>query len=108
MKELFYSLNDTLPRIEVIVSGNGAATDLSNSTGIIFQYKPRYSGNFSVLSGQFSSKSSGIVYVDITGTTVTSLAGPNFGRFKMYFQNGGVLSYPNEGFINFETLSGAN
>ena len=106
MNEFFYSINDTLPRLEVTVSGDGAAVDLTSATGCIFIYRPRYSGTASVISGQFSNKGSGIVYVDITGSTVTSLMGPNWGRFKIYFQNGGVRSYPNDSLINFEVLTG--
>lgn len=107
MNELFWSLNDTLPRLEVTVSGNGAAIDLTDSTGCIFLYRNRYSGTHSVLSGNFASKASGIVYVDLTGTTVTNSMGPYWGRFKIYFQNGGVRSYPNDqSFINFEVMSG--
>lgn len=107
MNELFYVANSTLPRLEVIVSGNGAAVDLTDATGTIFCYKPRYSGTaVSVISGQFASKSSGIVYIDLTGNSVTATPGPYWGRFKIYFPNGGVRVYPTEN-LNFEILSGA-
>lgn len=105
MKELFWTQKTNLPRLEVIVSGDGAAVDLSASTGNIFIYKQRYSGSSSVLSGQFSSKASGIVYVDLTGTTISDSVGPYWGKFLIYFQNGGVRPYP-ESYINFEILSG--
>ena len=105
MQELFYNKGDTLPRLQITASGDGAAVDLTDSTGVIFQYKNRYSGTYSVISGQFASKSSGIIYVDLTGNTVTNSMGPNWGRFKVYFQNGGVRSFPVE-HINFEIISG--
>lgn len=105
MNEIFYTQNTNLPRLEVIVSGNGAAVDLTDATGVIFSHKPRYSGTAGVISGRFASKGSGIVYVDLTGTTVTDSLGPRWGKFLIYFQNGGVRPYP-EGYINFEILSG--
>lgn len=106
MKELFWTQNSNLPRLEVIVSGDGAAVDLSNSTGNIFVYRNRYSGTASVLSGQFASKASGIVYVDLTGTSVTNNIGPLFCKFLIYFQNGGVRAYPSDSYINVEIISG--
>lgn len=106
MNELFWTQNSNLPRLEVTVSGNGAAEDLSNATGLIYYYKSRYSGVSTTLSGQFLSKSSGIVYVDLTGSTMTNNVGPCWGKFLVYFQNGGVLAYPRESYINFEIISG--
>ena len=105
MNEFFWTQKTNLPRLEVIVSGDGAPVDLSSSTGVIFQYRSRYTGTANVLSGQFSNKGSGIVYVDLTGTTVTDTIGPYWGKFLIYFQNGGVRPYP-ETYINFEILSG--
>ena len=105
MRELFYTQNSNLPRLEVIVSGEGAATDLSNATGVIYHYKNRYSGTSTVISGQFASKASGIVYVDLTGTSISTNVGSQWGKFLVYFQNGGVLAYPSS-FINIEILSG--
>ncbi len=105
MQPLFYNQNDTLPRLEITASGDGAAVDLTDATGVILQYRNRYSGTYSVISGQFASKSSGIIYADLTGSTITQSMGPNWGRFKVYFQNGGVRSFPVE-HINFEILSG--
>ena len=105
MQELFYNQGDTLPRLEITASGNGAAVDLTDATGLIFQYRNRYSGVFSVISGQFSNKGSGVIYVDLTGSTVTNSMGPYWGRFKVYFQNGGVRSFPVD-HINFEVISG--
>mgnify|MGYP001617153219 CR=1 FL=1 len=105
MQPLFYNQNDTLPRLEITASGDGAAEDLSSATGVVFLYRNRYSGTYSVISGQFASKPSGIIYVDLTGGSVTQSIGPNWGRFKVYFQNGGVRSFPAEQ-INFEIMSG--
>lgn len=107
MQDFFFHQSDTLPRLEVTVSGNGGPVDLSSATGVIWAYRQRYTGTANVLSGQFASKSSGVVYVDLTGTTITSSIGPHWGKFIIYFQNGGVRSYPQGGgFINFEILSG--
>ena len=106
MNEFFYPVGTNLPRLEVIVSGNGAAVDLTDSTGNIFLYKPRMTGTASVLSGQFASKSSGIVYVDLTGSTLTDSQGPVWGRFIIYFQNGGRRAYPEWGYINIGVVSG--
>lgn len=108
MKELFYSVGTNLPRIEVIVSGNGAAVDLTDATGNIFIYKKRYTGTNAVISGDFANKGSGIVFVNLTGSagaSITDNPGPYWGRFLIYFQNGGVRGYP-EGYINLEILSG--
>lgn len=105
MNELFWTQNSTLPKLEVIVSGDGAPVDLSSATGNIFVYRSRYTGSASVISGQFSNKGSGIIYVDLTGTTISNTIGPYWGKFLIYFQNGGVRPYP-ESYINFEILSG--
>jgi hypothetical protein len=105
MDEFFWTQNTNLPRLEVIVSGNGIAQDLTNATGVIFLYKPRYSGSASVVSGRFASKASGAVYIDLTGTTISNSIGPNWGKFLVYFPNGGVMPYP-DGYINFEIMSG--
>lgn len=106
MNEFFWTQNSTLPRLEVIVSGNGGPVDLTNSTGNIFLYRPRYTGTVSILSGQFASKASGDIYVDLTGTTITNTIGPYLARFLIYFPNGGVQPYPSDGYINFEIISG--
>lgn len=106
MNEFFYNISTNLPRVEVIVSGDGAPVDLSSSTGNIFVYKSRYTGTSSVISGQFASKVSGIVYVDLTGTTITNSAGPVWGKFLIYFQNGGVRAYPSDSYINIDVISG--
>ena len=105
MNELFYTQSTNLPRLEVIVSGDGAVVDLSSATGNIFIYRPRYSGTTSIISGQFANKGSGIVYIDLTGSTITQNPGPMWGKFLIYFPNGGVRPYP-EGYINFEIMSG--
>lgn len=105
MNEFFWTQNSNLPRLEVIVSGNGAPIDLTNATGNIFIYRPRYTGTTSIISGQFASKVSGDIYVDLTGTTITNTIGPYWGKFLIYFQNGGVQPYP-EGYINFDIISG--
>lgn len=105
MNELFWTQNSNLPRLEVIVSGDGAPVDLTNATGVVWCYKGRYTGSATTISGQFASKPSGIVYVDLTGTSVTSNVGPYWSKFLIYFSNGGVRAYP-EGYLNFEVISG--
>ena len=108
MKDYFYSVGANLPRLEMIVSGDGAAVDLTDSTGCVFLYRKRYTGTASVISGSFANKGSGIVFVNLTGSAgadITDNPGPYWGRFLIYFQNGGVRPYP-EGYINLEVLSG--
>ena len=105
MNELFFTQNTNLPRLEVTVSGDGAAVDLTDSTGCILLYRNRYTGTASIISGRFASKSSGIVYADLTGTTFSNSIGPGWAKFLIYFQNGGVRPYP-ETYINYEILSG--
>lgn len=106
MNELFFTQNSNLPRLEVIVSGDGAPVDLTDATGVIWSYKGRYTGSATTISGRFASKSSGIVYVDLTGSNITSNIGPYWSKFFIYFQNGGVRAYPNDSYINFEIISG--
>lgn len=106
MNEFFWTQNSNLPRLEVTVSGDGAAVDLGSATGNIFVYRSRYTGSASVISGRFSNKGSGIIYIDLTGTTVTNTIGPYWGRFLIYFTNGGIRPYPSDGYINFEVISG--
>lgn len=108
VNEFFYNISTNLPRIEVIVSGGGSAVDLTDATGVIFLHKPRYSGTSSVVSGQFASKASGIVYVDLTGSTLTDSMGPVWGKFLVYFQNGGRRAYPSDSYINIDVISGVN
>lgn len=103
MNEFFYKKLDTQPNLQVIVSGDGASVDLSSCTGAEFIYKPRFTGTFSSVTGEFLSQSSGIVFARMTG--VTSTIGPYFGFFKLYYPGGGIRTYP-EGYINFEILSG--
>lgn len=105
MDNFFWTQNSNLPRLEVIVSGDGAAQDLTSATGVIWVYRQRYTGTATVISGQFANKGSGAIYVDLTGTTVSNTIGPYWSKFLIYFQNGGVRPYP-EGYINFEIMSG--
>ena len=106
MKEYFYPIKTNLPRLEVIVSGDGAAVDLTDATGVIFLHKPRFTGSVGIISGQFANKGSGAIYVDLTGTIFADDVGPRWGRFIVYFQNGGRRSYPDWGYINVDIISG--
>ncbi len=105
INELFWTKSDTQPNLQVIVSGDGAAVDLTECTGAEFLYKPRYTGTQASVTGEFASKSSGIVFARMTG--VTSSIGPYWGWFKLYYPGGGIRSYPGQGgYINFEIQSG--
>lgn len=103
MNEFFFKKSDTQPDLQVTVSGDGAVIDLSSCTGAEFIYRSRYTGTFNSVTGEFASKTSGIVFVRMTG--ITSSIGPCWGFFKLYYPGGGVRSYPND-YINFEVISG--
>lgn len=104
MNEFFYRKSDTQPNLQVIVSGDGAAIDLSDCTGAEFVYRSRYTGAQTSITGEFASKSSGIVFTRMTG--ITSSIGPYWGVFKLYYPGGGIRTYPQDSYVNFEIISG--
>lgn len=106
MNEIFIQQYDLQPRIEAVVSGNGTAVDLTDTTGVVFTFRSRYSGTASTVTGGFISKVSGMVFVDLTGTFSNTVS-PYWGTFKLYFQSGKNRSFPNDGsFVPFEVVSG--
>ena len=105
MIPVYLKANDTLPRLEVTVSGNGAAVDLSSATGVHFLYKKRFSGVATEGTGDFVNKGSGIVFYDWVANDTDEI-GPYFGEFRIFYANTGRRSYPNDSYLVFEVHSG--
>jgi len=103
--EIFLKKSDILPSLDVIVSGNGAAVNLTNATGVYARIKPRYSGSAIETSGGFRTKSDGSVFVNLT-TNLFPVIGPYWVEFKIFFSGSEIRSYPQDGYINLQIESG--
>lgn len=98
-----------LPRLEVTVSGDNSAVDLTDATGINFIMKQRYTGGGAfIATGGFASRTSGIVYLDIntaTGAGKLNSVGTYLFYINTLFSGGQIRSYP-DGYLNLYLFSG--
>jgi hypothetical protein len=100
------SKNDVLPVIQSQLSSNGAVTDISSATGVYFCYKKRYyqtsgSNDLTIKQGEIVSGSNGLVKYEWQSSD-TSGSNVYKGRWRVYFPNEEIMSFPNDGYMSFQ------
>lgn len=104
-------LGADLPRLEIICSGNGSAVDFTDSTGVRFLFRPRYTGSpaaFSITGG-FASRTSGSVFMNLnvaTGANQLNTRGPYLFYIQTLWSGNGIQVFPDQGYFHLHLYSG--
>lgn len=103
--EFFLKKGDRLPVLESTLSVTTGIVDLTDATGVYFVYKPRFTGSASTVQGTFLTPKTGgkVQYAWTTGDTAS--IGPYWGEWRVWF-TGKIQTFPSDGFISFEIVSG--
>ena len=105
MNEIVLKKSDILPVLETTISGANGVIDLSNVTGTFFVYKQRFSGAMTIRSGTIVSATSGLVRYTWTNSDNLSV-GPYFAEWRLYQTGAAMRSYPSDGYLSIEIVSG--
>ena len=105
MSEFFLKKVDVLPVLQAELLDDAGVIDLSNVTGVYFNYRPKYASTGTIKrTGFVASAVSGIVEYDWT-TGDTTTPGVYYAEWIIYFQSNKQMSFPNDDYITFEIVN---
>lgn len=95
---------DRLPVIDATMTDSAGVVDLTNATGCLFIYQPRYEVSAAAVTGSATILSAISGVVRFTPTAAMTASGNVFwGEFRAQF-TGGDLTFPNDSYACFEIV----